>query len=166
MRYALYFAPAPASSWWRFGSDWLGRDAASGAIVPQPVPAGIDADRFARLTAAPRHYGFHATLKAPMRLVEGVDRAALVAALRAFCADEQPFALPPLGVGQLDDFLALVPLGDAGAIHALAARTVERFDRFRAPLTQAELARRLQKPLPARERDYLARWGYPLVFDA
>ena len=33
-RYALYFAPAPTSAWWRFGVEWLGRDAGGGAAPP------------------------------------------------------------------------------------------------------------------------------------
>jgi hypothetical protein len=30
-RYAIYYAPAVDSAWWRFGAGWLGWDAQRGA---------------------------------------------------------------------------------------------------------------------------------------
>jgi putative phosphonate metabolism protein len=164
-RYALYFAPAPDSVWWRFGSTWLGRDACSGETLSQPIVSGIAAAELAGLTAEPRRYGFHATLKAPFRLVPELDRAELVASLRAFCAAEQPLSMPLLRLARLEHFIALVPAGEHAWIDALAARLVRHFDHFRAAPTAAERARRTAKPLTARQLAHLDQWGYPHVFE-
>ena len=72
-RYAVYLAPPPTSALWRFGCDVLGRDAATGEPVWGFATAGIDAECWRALTAEPRRYGFHATLKAPFRLAAGLS---------------------------------------------------------------------------------------------
>ena len=41
---------------------------------------------------------------------------------------------------------------------------VESLDRFRAPLNEAEIARRRPERLEPRRRAHLERWGYPDVF--
>ncbi|MFC7693522.1 hypothetical protein ACFQY5_32275 [Paeniroseomonas aquatica] len=61
-RLALYWAPGYDDPLHRLGSAWLGRDAESGAPMHQPVLPGLD---IAELTADPRGYGLHATLKPP-----------------------------------------------------------------------------------------------------
>ena len=43
LRYAVYVAPPPESALWRFGSDVIGRDAASGQQRPGFAAAGFDA---------------------------------------------------------------------------------------------------------------------------
>ncbi|TVQ39233.1 MAG: hypothetical protein EA356_01915, partial [Geminicoccaceae bacterium] len=70
-RQAIYFAPAPTTDLHRFASAWLGRDAYTGEVLSQPLVEGIRAERLHALTASPRRYGFHATLKAPFRLADG-----------------------------------------------------------------------------------------------
>ena len=45
----------------------------------------------------------------------------------------------------------------------LAMTCVETLDRFRAPPSEAELARRRANPLSAEQEAMLARWGYPYV---
>ena len=164
-RFALYFAPPPESVWWGFGSTWLGRDACKGEPLAQPTLRDVDPKLLAVLTADPRRYGFHATLKAPIRLAPGLERSQLVSSLRAFCATQRAFALPPLRLARLDHFIALVLAGDSARIDALAARLVEHFDRFRAAPTAEELARRTERPLSPRQRAYLDWWGYPKVFE-
>ena len=42
---------------------------------------------------------------------------------------------------------------------------VQRLDRFRAPLNEAEIARRRPESLTPRQRDLLARFGYPYVME-
>lgn len=163
MRYAIYFAPPEESPWWRFGARWLGRDAATGAAVEQPAVEGIDAGAFAALTAAPRRYGFHATLKAPFALREGATAQALAAAVECLAAARAPFRLPPLAVERLRDFLALVPVAHESRIGDLAADCVRALDCFRAPPTPGELARRRSAGLSARQDRYLLEWGYPYV---
>ena len=167
-RYALYYAPHPDSPWGRFGSDWTGRCAFYGGTCTQRAPAGFDAGTFARLTAGPRRYGFHATLKPPFRLAQGRSLDSLTRALREACRQEEGFELPPLQVRELDGFLALVaePMHEGSArIERLAARMVEVFDPWREPLSEEDRARRHPGRLDARERELLDRWGYPWVLD-
>ncbi|MEJ0097130.1 MAG: DUF1045 domain-containing protein [Bauldia sp.] len=52
------------------------------------------------------------------------------------------------------------------SLAALEAAVVETFDRFRAPLNEGELARRLAAPLTERQRAHLDRYGYPYVLDS
>jgi ribose 1,5-bisphosphokinase len=164
-RYALYYAPDPASAWWRFGAAWLGRCAATNSALAQPRIDGVDASLMRRLTDAPRRYGFHATLKPPFRLAQDASLAALTQALERFCARQTAIRLPPLEVAELDDFLALVPSAMDARIDALAAACVRGLDRFRAPPPAAELERRRAAGLSPREDSLLQRWGYPYVLD-
>jgi phosphonate metabolism protein PhnN/1,5-bisphosphokinase (PRPP-forming) len=164
-RYALYYAPDPGSAWWRFGSTWLGRCAATNSALAQPRIDGVDAPLMRRLTDAPRRYGFHATLKPPFRLARGASLAALTQALERFCARQTAIRLPPLEVVELDDFLALVPSAKDARIDALAAACVRGLDRFRAPPAAGEFERRRAAGLSPREDSLLQRWGYPYVLD-
>ena len=43
--------------------------------------------------------------------------------------------------------------------------SVKAFDRFRSPLTEAEIERRNPDALSAEEFRNLCQWGYPYVFD-
>jgi ribose 1,5-bisphosphokinase len=164
-RYALYYAPAPHTAAWRAGSHWLGRCAASGEALEQPMLDGIDPPDLRALTAAPRRYGFHATLKAPFRLARGATLDELTAELDDFCRARQAFDLPRLRIEPLDDFVALAPESAASRAHALCDECVTHFDRFRAPLTDEEHARRRRVPLSRRQDEHLKRWGYPWVLD-
>lgn len=164
-RYAIYFAPPPESTLAELGAELLGRDPETGEARPQPRLDGLDPDRFRAITEDARHYGFHATLKAPFPLAEGVSGDALHGAAAAFAAGRAPAAGPALTLASIGGFLALVPSAAAPAVNALADACVEAFDRFRAPLTATELERRRRSPLtPAQDR-HLERWGYPYVFD-
>ena len=172
-RCAIYWAPPAASALARFGARWLGRDAETDAALPldptffgaraPTLRPGVDPAWLAAVTAEPRHYGLHATLKPPFRLASGRARPELVGALARFAAGTTPVAGPPLVLRRLGRFLALVPDGPAPAIEALAARVVEAFDSFRAPPEAAELARRRAHRLSPAHEANLARWGYPYV---
>jgi phosphonate metabolism protein PhnN/1,5-bisphosphokinase (PRPP-forming) len=164
-RYALYYAPETGSAWWRFGCGWLGRCAEGGSAVPRGAIEGIDPATFESLTAAPRRYGFHATLKPPFRLARGASLASLAQALERFCARQTAFRVSSLEVVELDDFLALVPTATDPRIDTLAASCVRGLDRFRALPTADELARRRSGRLSPREESLLNRWGYPYVLD-
>lgn len=164
-RYAIYYAPDPTSALGRFGAAWLGRDAIAGRPAARPASGPIAPDRLAAITAAPARYGFHATLKPPFRLAAGARLDDLRTAADQFARGRMPFPMPPLMLGALDGFLALVPAGDAPALHALADAAVAAFDHLRAPPSADELARRGAGLDPAR-RALLARWGYPFVFAA
>ena len=163
MRYAVYYAPEESSAWWRFGARWLGRDAATGKALEQPAIPGIDPESFRALTAEPRRYGFHATLKAPFALRAGATREGLAAAVGRFCGERLPFQMPPLEVARVDDFLAFVPAAHETRINELAADCVHELDPFRAQAAPAELERRRGKGLSTRQDRYLEEWGYPYV---
>jgi len=134
-RYALYFAPAAHHPLWTAGCRWLGRDPESGA-----------SDGGGPHRADPRRYGFHATLKPPFALREGLSRAQLLAALSHFVDERAPFAMPALHVATLGDFLALRPI-ETGAtapgqpLRDLADDCVRLFDEFRRPASARLLAR-------------------------
>ncbi len=157
-RLAIYFCPAPGALA-DAAAQWLGRDVATGAVLPQPHPM------LPGLTVAPRRYGFHATLKAPFRLAAGHGEATLLEGVRVLARALRPVAIEGLAPRRLGGFLALMPGGDTKALDALAAQVVTGLDRFRAPLTEAEIARRNPSALAPRQRALLAQWGYPHVLD-
>ena len=158
-RYAVYHTPrtGPLAD---AAAQWLGRDAASGAAHDQPHPV------LPALTTSPRRYGFHATLKAPFRLAKGETEDGLLHALHDLAAGLRPVSLDGLEVVSFGGFLALLPRGDPRALNTLAAKVVTGLDRFRAPLTEAERARRNPDALGHHQRALLDRWGYPYVLDA
>ncbi len=75
-----------------------------------------------------------------------------------------PFDLPTLAVADVHGFLALRETEPCPALQAFADACVERLDPFRAPPSDAELARRRNGRLTAAEDAMLTRWGYPYVF--
>jgi len=158
-RIALYWAPEESDALHARASTWLGRDAASGTALDQPALPGLD---IAELTADPRGYGLHATLKPPFRLANGYAAARDAAA--GFAARTAPFDLPPLAVYDLDGFLALRETAPCPALHAFADASVAALDDHRAPSTEAEIARRRPERLSPDQRENLTRWGYPYVF--
>lgn len=163
-RYAIYFAPAPDSALWRLGSAWIGRDAANGAALAHPGLEGIAPDRIPEITAFPRRYGFHATLRAPFEIVAGAGEAELIAAADAFAVGRTPFAMR-LGVEALPGFLALTILEEPTPMDALHADLLPAFEPFRAPLSETDRARRRPDRLTHRQRAHLDRWGYPHVLE-
>lgn len=158
-RVAVYYAPPPDDPLFAAGATWLGRDPESGAPAVQPNVTGI-----AELTAEPRAYGFHATLKPPMRLAEGRQWFDVVQAAQALAGRIAPFELPRLAVADLQGFLALRETVPCAPLQALADACVEQLDPMRAATEEAELARRRQANLTAEQDAMLLRWGYPYVF--
>src|SRR5690606_25376449 len=112
-----------------------------------------------------RHYGFHATLKAPFRLAPGVSPERLRAAVADFAARRPAFAVPAMKVSAIGGFLAVTLATPSPAMQALADAAVAELDAFRAPPTEAEIARRLQGGLTSQQEALLRRWGYPYVFE-
>lgn len=160
-RFALYWAPELDDPLHRLGSAWLGRDAETGAPLAQPALPGLD---IAEITADPRGYGLHATLKAPFRLA--CSYGELEAAIEALAARIPPFDLPPLAVQDLSGFLALRETAPCPRLQALADACVADLDPCRAPLTEADWARRRRGKPSAAAEARIARWGYHLVFEA
>jgi putative phosphonate metabolism protein len=162
-RYAVYFAPAVDSDWWRFGAGWLGRDDVRGQELPQPLLHGIPREDFHTITAEPRRYGFHATLKAPFALRDGSTEHDLRARVDGLAAQMQAVELGDLQPSVIARFVALVPEGHRPGLHELAARCVMDLDELRAPMTAEDLARRQAAGLTSEQRELLERYGYPHV---
>ena len=167
-RYALFWAPPRGSALARFGASWLGWDPEAGEFVPHTVPhpewPRLPAP-VAEITATPRRYGFHGTLKPPFRLREGAGFADLDRAAAALARTAAPFRAPKLTPARIGSFVALVPSGPCPALDDLAAACVREPDGLRASPDERELARRRAHGLSRRQEEYLARWGYPYVMD-
>ncbi|WP_426957233.1 DUF1045 domain-containing protein [Muricoccus radiodurans] len=159
MRAALYWAPALGDPLHRLGSEWLGRDAETGATLRQPELPGVDMEE---LTREARGYGLHGTLKPPFRLAQGYQALREDAARLA--ARTAPFDLPPLAVTPHHGFLALRETAPCPALQAFADACVEAVDHHRIPPDEAEIARRRPERMNEAERANLHRWGYPYVF--
>jgi putative phosphonate metabolism protein len=164
-RYAIYYAPAPDGALGRFGRSWLGYDAETGTPMAQPALAGIATHRLAEITAEPRRYGFHATLKPPFSLAPGRTGTGLATALAAFAARQEAVLAPPLALAAISGFWALVPSLPCPPLARLAAACVRHFDPFRAPPAEGELTRRRRAGLSPAQETLLAEWGYPYVMD-
>jgi putative phosphonate metabolism protein len=164
-RYAIYYAPTSGSDLDRFGAQLLGYDAFGGDDLPFPESVTQAAPDWHDLTADPRKYGFHATLKAPFSLAPDKTEAGLFAACNTFAAT--PRAIPAIKpvVGSISGFIAVIPAEPPRELIQLAADCVTAFDTFRAPLTEADRARRNPSKLTSTQREHLDRWGYPYVMD-
>jgi putative phosphonate metabolism protein len=166
MRFAIFFTPPPEHPLSKAAALWLGRDAFSGEEFAQIGGEGFTDRDIRELTAAPRRYGFHATLHAPFLLSEGTTGGDVDAAFQTACRELQPVPLWRLGVERIGSFFALTPIASSSEpVSALAADLVRRFDRLRAPPSAAEIERRNPEKLSPGQRRNLERWGYPYVFD-
>lgn len=163
-RYAIYYAPEAETDLARLGAGWLGRDAAGGPVA-QVAPDLPGCRPIAALTASPRRYGLHGTLKPPMRLAEGRSADDLIETAAAWAAGRAPVELGAMVVGALGPFLALVPARQPQGLVELASDLVRDLDPFRALPDAAELARRRQHGLNPRQEALLAKWGYPYVME-
>jgi putative phosphonate metabolism protein len=161
-RYAIYFVPAKTSRLYRFGSAVLGYDAYTGAAVEFPHECG-DAVNWNELTARPRRYGFHATLKAPFHLAPSCSERQLVSALQSFAALGHVVRSFTPAVRALSDFFAVVPERPEASLDVLAESCTKIFDAYRAPMTPQERARRIASGLSQSQVQNLDRWGYPYV---
>ncbi|MBZ9703808.1 MULTISPECIES: DUF1045 domain-containing protein [unclassified Mesorhizobium] len=166
MRYAIYFTPRQDEKLARIAANWLGRDPFGAATRPVEAVGDLSAAEVAFHTASARRYGFHATLKAPFRLAANETEASLRAALDAFAEATPVVMIPRLVVSQIDGFFALVPEAALPPLNRFADDVVRDFDRFRAPLTEAEIERRSPDSLKPGEFRNLCQWGYPYVFES
>ena len=164
-RYAIYYTPAADSDLHGFGTGLLGYDAFAVSDVPFPAEVLAEAPDWAALTGDPRKYGFHGTLKAPFPLAPGRTEAELVAACEIFAAAERTIPMITPVVRAISGFIAVVPDTPSRDLNALAQDCVETFDRFRAPMSAEDRARRNPGALTARQVEQLDRFGYPYVRD-
>ena len=163
-RYAVYFSPIPESPLAKFGNSWLGWDINSAIMVERPNLHDFS-QSIESLTESRQKYGFHGTLKAPFYLREGFE----VEELRQFCfffaKARTPFVIGRLKISCLGNFLALTEREPNAALAQLAADIVVEFDKFRAPQTEKEIARRLKSNLSRRQEHLMRCWGYPYILD-
>jgi putative phosphonate metabolism protein len=159
-RYAIYWAPPTESELARFGAAWLGRDAEADRAIPGLLSIADQA-----LVAEPRRYGLHATLKPPFALRDAADIGDLELALARFATGRKTVPLGPLALTDLKGFLALCPPQRLPALHELADDCVRDFDRFRAPATAQDIAKRRASGLTPAQESHLLAWGYPYVLD-
>tara|TARA_Y100000588_G_scaffold345049_1_gene391929 strand:- start:1888 stop:2658 length:771 start_codon:yes stop_codon:yes gene_type:complete len=162
-RFGVYFAPSGSSLLNTLGSGWLGRDTTKKKKTLQPIVSGLSAQRLCELTQSPRHYGFHATLKAPFQLVNWGERDGLDRAIETVCAPIKPFSIS-LVINQLAGFFALTLGTHSPKIHHLADVLVSELDIFRSPNTSEDIQRRRAAGLNSQQNNNLLRWGYPYVF--
>lgn len=160
-RYAIYLTPSHGPFADK-GADWLGWDMVQGHKATHPVFAGVDV---ASVTKRPRKYGFHGTIKAPFYLATGSTEQSLTEGLAALCGGKTAFSLEGLTLSKIGPFLAFTPVGDPSNLNALAADAVQALDKFRAPMDEAELARKNAPYLSKQQQAYLRRWGYPHVLE-
>lgn len=165
-RYAIYYAPQDQTPLAIFGETLLQRSATQLNItlaresLPELDPS---LDQFVR---SPRHYGFHATLKAPFELAEGQTEDTLCAAVDAFAHQQSTLALTNLQPLNKSGFLALRFQEQPQSIKALAWRCVQAFEPYRAPLSEFDIQRRNPDTLSPHQRENLLHYGYPYVRDA
>ncbi|MEM1038719.1 MAG: DUF1045 domain-containing protein [Pseudomonadota bacterium] len=164
-RYAVYFTPAQDHPLTRDAETWLGRSAWRNEDVSRTTLDGTTEELQERFTRSARKYGFHATMKAPFRLAEGLDEKDLRDACAHFALDHAPTEIAEVIAKPIGSFSALVPAQQSDALRNVAAAAVEHFEPFRAPLSDVEMERRLSSPLTAAQKDLLTHWGYPYVFD-
>ncbi|EEE35722.1 putative xylose isomerase [Rhodobacteraceae bacterium KLH11] len=158
-RFAIYYLP-PAGPLADFGAAWLGWDVTRGCEMPGPDLPGLQ-----DITMTPRKYGFHGTLKPPFRLADGCTLADLKKAVSELASALAPAQCDGLRVTPLGRFLALTIRGDTESLRRVAKACVRDLDGFRAPMSEAELARRRKPGLSARQTALLAEWGYPYVME-
>ncbi|MCB5200720.1 DUF1045 domain-containing protein [Loktanella sp. TSTF-M6] len=158
-RFAIYYIP-PDGPLADFGAAWLGWDVLKGCAVPQCDLPGLH-----DITMTPRKYGFHGTLKPPLRLRDGLTQVDLGQAVAALAAQVAPAICDGLELSRIGRFLALTPAGPVDGLTRVAGDCVRALDRFRAPASAAELDRRRQAGLTPRQEANLTTWGYPYVMD-
>ncbi|EPE97999.1 DUF1045 domain-containing protein [Rhizobium grahamii] len=165
MRYAICFTPAASDPLSHVAANWLGRNVFSGEVVEPTAIRGLSIHEIAFHTAMPRRYGFHGVLKAPFRLAADLTEAQLLRDLMRFCGTLTPFHINRLEVARLGSFYSLAPSLPCEHVHYLASSVIQQFDRFRAPLSEAEIERTDPGGLSAAQFANLHRWGSPYVMD-
>ncbi|SMP35825.1 Protein of unknown function [Shimia sagamensis] len=142
----------------------MGWDPVSGQSMAHPALKGLPRD-ISEITASPRKYGLHGTIKPPFHLAEGKSAEGLSSDFESLCSKLAPIRLNGLVLARLENFIALKVNGDQKRLANLAATVVCELDTFRAPPSKAELARRRKANLSASQEALLTRWGYPYVLN-
>ncbi len=165
MRYAICFTPAASDPLSHVAANWLGRNVFSGQMTEPLAIRGVSIHEIAFHTAVPRRYGFHGVLKAPFQLSQEVSEAQLLRDMMRFCGTLSPFQIRRLEVARMGTYFSLVPSIPCEQVNYLASAIVQEFDRFRAPLSEADIERSDPDGLSAAQFANLHRWGSPHVMD-
>lgn len=163
-RYAIYYAPNRDDPLTARAEAWLGRSAWDGKARTRPAfPDLADLDLDA-LTEDPRHYGFHATVRAPFELAAGASEGDLLALAQRFAMGQAAFSCA-IAPAAIDRYIAFRPSTEDGALYALHAAAMEAFQPVRAPLSEADIARRRKARLTPLQDERLFAYGYPYIFE-
>ena len=163
-RYAVYFAPGADSELGLFGQSILCRSATR-ERKKDARSTFTDQSQWLRLTENPAHYGFHATLKAPLELAHDQTLDTLTAAVTEFAKNQLPIKLTTLYPRSLGGFMALTLESEIEPLSRLALDCVESFEPFRKALSDSDLQRRKSQSLSNRQESLLLKYGYPYVAD-
>ena len=163
-RYAIYYAPTAGSSLGIFGNSWLGWDINTATETPRPSIHNLP-DSIENLTKTPQKYGSHGTLKAPFHLVDGHDIDDLKQAVEDFAKTRRAFERGKLRISNLGNFITLTQTEPSDQLVTLASECVMELDRFRAPLSKADIQRRLRANLSSRHEHLMRTWGYPYIME-
>ncbi|MBY4609701.1 DUF1045 domain-containing protein [Rhizobium sp. 9T] len=165
MRYAICFTPPASDPLSLVAANWLGRNVFSGDMLEPPAVRGLGIHEIAFHTAVPRRYGFHGVLKAPFHLSGDMSESQLLRDLMRFAGTFAPFQISRLEIARLGSFYSLMPSAPCEQIQYLASAIVQEFDRYRAPLSEADIERSDPDGLSAAQFANLHRWGNPYVMD-
>lgn len=163
-RLAIYAAPTGDSPLGERAARWLGRHI-DPLPTPEPPEVPIPEEIWSDLTAEPRLYGFHATLKPPFHLVDGANPCEVPAAVEELAAGLDPVVLPRLVPALVRGCACLVPSEVPESMTRLERSCVVELDRFRRPLDELDLARRRRAELTDRQDELLLAYGYPWLLD-
>ncbi|EGE61548.1 UNVERIFIED_ORG: hypothetical protein GGI63_001829 [Rhizobium esperanzae] len=165
MRYAICFTPPASDPLSLVAANWLGRNVFSGDMLEPPAVRGLGIHEIAFHTAVPRRYGFHGVLKAPFHLSADMSEPQLLRDLMRYAGTFAPFQISRLEIARLGSFYSLMPSAPCEQIQYLASAIVQEFDRYRAPLSEADIERSDPDGLSAAQFANLHRWGNPYVMD-
>ncbi|MBB2673487.1 DUF1045 domain-containing protein [Rhizobium sophoriradicis] len=165
MRYAICFTPPASDPLSLVAANWLGRNVYSGDMLEPPAVRGLGIHEIAFHTAVPRRYGFHGVLKAPFHLSADMSESQLLRDLMRFAGTFAPFQISRLEIARLGSFYSLMPSAPCEQIQYLASAIVQEFDRYRAPLSEADIERSDPDGLSAAQFANLHRWGNPYVMN-
>ena len=163
MRYAIYFAPTENDPLTLAAESWLGRSAYGRAVSAEP--GDLDPSFHKNIVAFPLRYGFHATLRAPFHLNEGISEDLFIAHVDQAAQQIGAISIDRIVVGQLGAFFALVPGNHTQALRDWAQGIVEAIEPMRGPLAPGSLEKHRKKDLTDRQKELLLRWGYPYTED-
>ena len=162
VRFAVYFLPDPDDPLYIYGTEWLGWDVYRGRPMRRP-DFGLDGRIVDGLTVEPRRYGFHGTVRPPMRIAGGYGLNDIVLACDNIAQACPRFAIPSLKLGAVGGCIAMVPDRECVEMARMSRLFVAGLDDSRPRLSEEELAARRAAGLTGDEERMLVKWGYPYV---